>query len=317
MRESQIEIQAIQAKLQALQMGRTAMRQPLTPPSERLEPKPPPAKSAPPSDEATDWAEIDAFGTQRDRAVGVREQLPRQLPLEPRRLSTRETAALLRQLHLPETVEPSEATALQRLEAQIEHINELAIAQESALIELKALAETIERDRHVDGDDEDGLPTCEFLAAAVPLVERDAEGVLIVSTREIDIFRAEREAVFTAKTLRRRRASRPSRHAARHRSSLWDLLKSLFDQPAPTRRSAPPKLTVADAAVWIIGATVARVGLDLLLSAFPQLWLPIVTLIVLPAAIAIYRTTFTPETGFAWGYRLFLVMIGLLLGGRL
>jgi hypothetical protein len=47
------------------------------------------------------------------------------------------------------------------------------------------------------------------------------------------------------------------------------------------------------------------------------LWLPIVALIVLPAAIAIYRTTFTPETGFAWGYRLFLVMIGLLLGGRL
>ncbi|MBD2092530.1 hypothetical protein H6F67_22025 [Microcoleus sp. FACHB-1515] len=302
MKESQIEIQAIQAKLQALQMGRTAMRQP-TPTED------------PPASEAIDWA--DASPMQIRSSTPPERYRSIKTAIEPRRLSSRETEALLRQLHLPETATlPGEATprgeALARLEAQIDQIHDLAIAQEAALLELKNLAEAVDRDRKLDPDSDD-LPTCEFLAAAVPLIERDRDGVIVISSRPIDLFRAEWEAVSIAKSLRSRQ---PSRHR-RRQPSLGDKLVALLDAPdRPSRQPAPPNLTIADAAIWIIGATVLRVGLDLLLSSFPHLWLPVAGLIVLPAAIAIYRTTFTPETGFTWGYRLFLAMIGLLLGGR-
>lgn len=304
MKESQIEIQAIQAKLQALQMGRTAMRQPT------------PAED-PPASESIDWT--DSPTHRPSRTAPPERYRPAQTAIEPQRLSSRETDALLRQLHLPETVTPSVEMAIARMEAQIDQIHDLAIAQEAALLELKNLAEAVDRERKLDPEADD-LPTCEFLAAAVPLIERDRDGVLVVSSRPIDLFRAEREAVSIAKNLRSRQ---PSRHRRRQRS-LWDKLFALLDggDAVPQARErrpsqpAPPPLTVADAAIWIVGATVARVGLDLLLSSFPHLWLPVAGLIVLPAAIAIYRTTFTPETGFAWGYRLFLAMIGLLLGGR-
>ncbi|NJL22313.1 MAG: hypothetical protein HC895_18235 [Leptolyngbyaceae cyanobacterium SM1_3_5] len=294
MKESQIEIQAIQAKLQALQMGRTAMRQPA--PSEE-----------PPARESIDWADASPVPL---RSSATR---PAKIAIEPQQLSSRNDA-LLRQLHLSESTTPTGEAAIARLEAQIDQIHELAIAQETALIELKNLAEAVDRDRKLDPDSDD-LPICEFLAAAVPLIERDRDGVIVVSTRPIDLFRAEREAASIAKNLRSRQP--PSRHRRRRSPSLWDKLIALLDAPdRPSRPPAPPNLTIADAAIWMIGATVLRVGLDLLLSSFPSLWFPIAGLIVLPAAIAIYRTTFTPETGFAWGYRLFLAMIGLLLGGR-
>ncbi|NJL38636.1 MAG: hypothetical protein HC899_19235 [Leptolyngbyaceae cyanobacterium SM1_4_3] len=72
-----------------------------------------------------------------------------------------------------------------------------------------------------------------------------------------------------------------------------------------------------DAVIWVIGSTIARVGINLLLASFPGLWLPIAALILTPAAIAIYQIAVSPETGSIWGYRLFLVMAGLLIGGRL
>lgn len=321
MKESQIEIQAIQAKLQALQMGRTAMRQPTST-------QDPPAVSEP-----SDWADVSSAQRPSTRTTSPERDRPVQTAIEPPRRSSRNDA-LLRQLHLPETVLPPVEVAIARMEAQIDQIHDLAIAQEAALLELKNLAEAIDRERKLDPDSDD-LPICEFLAAAVPLVERDRDGVLVVSSRPLDLFRAEREAVSIAQNLRSRQ---PSRHRRRS-PSLWDKLFALVDagdtvpqardlvpqardtvpgalRDRRSKQSAPPPLTVADAAIWIIGATVVRVGLDLLLSSFPHLWLPVAGLIVLPAAIAIYRTTFTPETGFAWGYRLFLAMIGLLLGGR-
>lgn len=295
MKESQIEIQAIQAKLQALQMGRTAMRQP-TPTED------PPAVSEP-----SDWTEVSPRQVRPStRTAPPERDRPAQAAFEPPRRSSREDA-LLRQLHLPETVTPPVEMAIARMEAQIDQIHDLAIAQEAALLELKDLAEAVDRERKLDPEADD-LPICEFLAAAVPLVERDRDGVLVVSSRPIDLFRAEREAVSIAQNLRSRQ---PSRRHRRRSPSLWDKLFALLDVPDPvpqardpvpsalrdrrSSQSAPPSLTVADAAIWIIGATVVRVGLDLLLSSFPHLWLPVAGLIVLPAAIAIYRTTFTPK----------------------
>lgn len=78
-----------------------------------------------------------------------------------------------------------------------------------------------------------------------------------------------------------------------------------------------PSLDFQEAVVWIAGSAVVRIGLDALLAAFPAFWLPVLALVVTPTAIAIYRTTIDPRSGLILGYRLLLIMIGLLLGGRL
>ncbi|NJN88807.1 MAG: hypothetical protein HC881_24140 [Leptolyngbyaceae cyanobacterium SL_7_1] len=60
----------------------------------------------------------------------------------------------------------------------------------------------------------------------------------------------------------------------------------------------------------------ARLALSVVLNTFPALGLPAMALIVVPAAIALYRAVTAPQTSHTWGYRLFLMMIGLLIGGR-
>ena len=105
--------------------------------------------------------------------------------------------------------------AMQQLEAQAQHVNELATTQESALLELKAIAKQIERDwKNVEltsaaqhGHAETDLhipPLCEYRQASVPQVEKNDRGVLVVSGRAIDWFKAEREAELTAQALRHR-----------------------------------------------------------------------------------------------------------------
>ncbi len=82
------------------------------------------------------------------------------------------------------------------------------------------------------------------------------------------------------------------------------------------RTAASADLTLQDAVLWIAASAAVRVGLDLLLVTYSGLWLPIVALIVAPAAIALYRTAINPDAGFVLGRRLLLIMIGLLLGGQ-
>jgi hypothetical protein len=57
--------------------------------------------------------------------------------------------------------------------------------------------------------------------------------------------------------------------------------------------------------------------LDTIVALFPGLWLPAIAVMVAPGAIAIYRSTITPESGLVWGVRLGFVLAGLLIGGKL
>ena len=72
-----------------------------------------------------------------------------------------------------------------------------------------------------------------------------------------------------------------------------------------------------DAVVWIGIAAIARFGSRYLLSSLPFLS-PIFTLMMIaPAAVAIFLALFVPKTGWVPFYRLFLVMLGLFIGGKL
>lgn len=83
------------------------------------------------------------------------------------------------------------------------------------------------------------------------------------------------------------------------------------------RTPKTPISKVVDAVVWIGLAGVVGVGTQSLLTAVPTLSPFVRGLMVAPAAIAVYLTIFVPNAGFISVYRLFLVMVGLLLGGKL
>lgn len=232
----------------------------------------------------------------------------------------------------------------QQLEAKAQHINQLAAAQEAAMLELKTLAERLERDRKaMESQDvlrsqrEEFSPVCEYTTTAVPYVERDESGAFVVTSRAVDLFRAEREAALNANRLRRK-TGRPNQG---HQDAIamvgrvgqtvfaqLNQLLRLVNQPktfesARTARSkrahsgVVEPMTMQQGVLWFAGAVIARVGIDLMLAAFPQLWLPAIALIVTPAAIAVYRTTVQPKSSIAWGCRLLVIMLGLLVGGRL
>lgn len=84
---------------------------------------------------------------------------------------------------------------------------------------------------------------------------------------------------------------------------------------AEAKSSSSPSL--AQCLFWIGGSIFIRIGLDMVLMAYPMLWPPAIALVVTPAAIAIYRTVIDSQVSFLLGRRLILIMIGLLIGGRL
>ncbi|MBD2020965.1 hypothetical protein H6F43_12325 [Leptolyngbya sp. FACHB-36] len=125
--------------------------------------------------------------------------------------------------------------------------------------------------------------------------------------------------------------------ASRERASLPDrpptpvVAQPPLVRPPSLRKSKPRKFQLrqllqlprkpidrlGDAALWIVLAVVARIGCRLLLVAVPTLT-PIVLLLMLaPATFAVYLAIFTPKAGVLSIYRLFLVTLGLLLGGKL
>lgn len=73
---------------------------------------------------------------------------------------------------------------------------------------------------------------------------------------------------------------------------------------------------VGDAVLWIVLAAASRMGAQLLLVPFPALAPVLLTLMLVPAAFAVYLALYVPKVGFVSIYRLFLIMLGLLLGGR-
>ncbi|MBL1179391.1 hypothetical protein [Pantanalinema sp. GBBB05] len=104
------------------------------------------------------------------------------------------------------------------------------------------------------------------------------------------------------------RVTRPSQRSTAKRSVP---LPQIFELPKK------PLDRIGDAAVWIAVATAIRLSSQPLIVSYPVL-APVVTLLMLaPAAIAVYLAVFVPQAGSVSIYRLFLIMLGFLLGGRL
>ena len=72
-----------------------------------------------------------------------------------------------------------------------------------------------------------------------------------------------------------------------------------------------------DAVIWIVLAALGRVVVRLLLAVFPALSPLAIGLMAIPAAIGLFLLLFVPKAGYLPVYRLFLITLGLLLGGKL
>lgn len=226
--------------------------------------------------------------------------------------------------------------SLKILEAQVQHINHLSAVQEAAILELKTMAETLEQDwdamaldRGKDAELEK-LPICEYIDIAVPRIEQDEDGVYVLSSRLIDLFKAEREAALTAQSLRHwgnREKTRviPTKSAwrwwpfanASNQGKGSDRLSSQPNSVSGQRSRRVTSFSWRESIALFVGALVVRMGLDWLLMTFSLPWVPAIALLVTPAAIAVYRSGHQPDSSLVWTYRLLIIMIGLLLGGRL
>lgn len=88
-------------------------------------------------------------------------------------------------------------------------------------------------------------------------------------------------------------------------------LSTLLEPPA---RFVP---ALGDAIAWISIALLLRLGIEHLFLNSMHFWLPGILMLSTPALLALMIVTYRPQLSWVVGYRLILLMFGLLLGGRL
>lgn len=95
-------------------------------------------------------------------------------------------------------------TGWQGLTAQAARINQLAAELEEAMFEFKVIANDVNLERRITQATKKPIKSvCEYLTAIVPCVKRKKGGAFVLTTRKVDLFQAEREAVQVAQVLRR------------------------------------------------------------------------------------------------------------------
>ena len=326
MRQSQAEMKAIEAELRSIRADSSVT---LLDPASRPEPNSislkiePSSRSASPASKKRS-VECFPIATVNSSDTDQAFTQPRtgiQSPIEVNRSTYRQNRPV-------KTTQPNSQQARQLLAEKAHQINLLSSQQESVILELITLSEQLESANAV----------CE--TAEVPHVDADAAGTLVLTSRAIEL-------PAPAPRARRPRSSYlmlASTGAVWRRT--WNLLSGLgrvgsfavaplgllldkkpsradrkTSRRASGRRASGRRtaevFTFQEAVVLVLGSAMLRVGLDLLVTSYPVLWLPSLLVMLTPAAIAIYRSTLAPQTGLIWGYRLFSLMIGLLLGGRL
>jgi len=107
----------------------------------------------------------------------------------------------------------------ERLVAQAQTINQMAAELEAEILELKAIASAINSQiNYLQGKNKSRKSVCKYLTVSIPWVKQKSDDSLILTTRKVDLFRAEREAASLAQKLRQQ--SKSKRLAAqRHRKN--------------------------------------------------------------------------------------------------
>lgn len=122
----------------------------------------------------------------------------------------------------------------------------------------------------------------------------------------------------------------PSQLIAQLSRTIWDAglaIARLVTPRQPRPLVAPSRslghsprgasLSLVDGVLWLGGGVIGRLALNLLLAAFPALWSVAVAAITAITAYALYRATLAPKLAFGPAIRVFLLVLGLVVGGQL
>ena len=97
---------------------------------------------------------------------------------------------------------------LKRLKHQELRINQLSAELETAMVEFKAIASEINHDwkafQSVREPRNAIVEICQYQTVRVPTIHQKPSGSFVLTSRTIDLFKAEREAAILAQTLRHR-----------------------------------------------------------------------------------------------------------------
>lgn len=106
----------------------------------------------------------------------------------------------------------------ERFITQVERINQMAEELEAAILELKAIANTLNTQKPYPFLIKELCKNiCQYFAVRVPWVKRKSNESFILTTRKVDLFRAEREAALLAQQLRQQTKKRLA--SQRHRKN--------------------------------------------------------------------------------------------------
>lgn len=136
------------------------------------------------------------------------------------------------------------------------------------------------------------------------LASRDGSRGLVVPPGAATNPSELRRLVTRSRTSRPGSSFLPGRHYGLQLRQLLQVPHNVFDR-------------IGDAVLWIVLAVVVRVGARFILAMVPALTPIFALLMFAPALLAVYLAMFVPRAGFVSIYRLFLIMLGLLVGGRL
>lgn len=111
------------------------------------------------------------------------------------------------------------------------------------------------------------------------------------------------------------------RHTRLHRAPLHPIASAPpLERSTPAQPLQPPvgfAAALADGVGWIAVSIVLRLGINALIASSTAFWIPGILLLAAPAVVAVAIATLMPQWSWVVGYRLVLVMFGLLIGGRL
>lgn len=151
-------------------------------------------------------SKITHINAKRKRAASCHQTSQHHsLPRFERERQSRTTAiAALQPQMKQEVLQQKQREGWQCLTAQAERINQLATELEAAMFEFKAIANDVNLERRMIRASKSPIKSvCEYLTTLVPCVKRKKGGAFILTTRKVDLFQAEREAVQVARELRR------------------------------------------------------------------------------------------------------------------
>lgn len=96
------------------------------------------------------------------------------------------------------------SSAWERLTTLVQNINQIAAELEAKILELKTIASSISSqvNHQIETSEQSYKSICHYSPVSIPWVRQKPDYSFILTTRKVDLFKAEREAALLAQQLR-------------------------------------------------------------------------------------------------------------------